>query len=256
MLYKRIIPCLLLQNSGLIKTVKFGNPNYIGDPINAVKIFNDKEVDELVFLDIEATKKGTPINFNYLKRIAEECFMPLCYGGGIKNIDDIKKLFTIGFEKVSINSNAFYNPSLITESANLFGSQSIVSSIDVKKNLWGRYSVYINGGKTSTKESPIEYAKKMESLGAGEILLNYINNDGMMEGYNLELINGVSSAVNIPVIACGGAGRMGDFVQAIDNGASAVAAGSCFVYYGVNKAVLINYPDRNEIKKCFKEDII
>lgn len=252
MLYKRIIPCLLVQNSGLVKTVKFKNANYIGDPINAVKIFNDKEVDELVFLDIESSKKNTPINFNFLKKIAEECFMPLCYGGGIKSIDDIKKLFTIGFEKVSINSNAFYNPSLISEAAKIFGSQSIVVSVDVKKNLWGKYSVYIDGGKTNTKVNPIEYIKKMELLGAGEIFLNYINNDGKMEGYNLELINEVSNNVNIPVIACGGAGEMEDFVQAINNGASAVAAGSYFVYYGINKAVLINYPDRDEIKKYFK----
>lgn len=256
MYYNRIIPCLLLKDGGLVKTVKFKNETYIGDPINAVKIFNDKEVDELIFLDIEATRKGKGPNFKFLKKIAEQCFMPLCYGGGIKTIDDIKELFKIGFEKVSINSAAFYEPDIIKKASDIFGSQSIIVSMDVKKNLFGNYSVRVLNGSKNTKISPVDYAKNAEKSGAGEIFLNSIDNDGVMNGYDLELVRIVSEAVKIPVIACGGAGKLDDFNKVITKTqASAAGAGSFFVFYGVNRAVLINYPDQDDLKKIFNESL-
>ncbi|EKQ51110.1 MULTISPECIES: AglZ/HisF2 family acetamidino modification protein [unclassified Clostridium] len=256
MYYNRLIPCLLLKNNGLVKTTKFKNETYIGDPINAVKIFNDKEVDELIFLDIEATRKGRKPNFEYLRKIAEQCFMPLCYGGGIKTIEDIKELFKIGFEKVAINSAVFNDSSLIKKASEIFGSQSIIVSMDVKKNIFGKYFVRTLNGSKNTKINPIEYAKMAEQNGAGEIFLNSIDNDGMMNGYDLELTKMVSESVKIPVIACGGAGKLEDFNKVITRGkASAAAAGSLFVFYGINKAVLINYPNQEDLNKIFKESL-
>lgn len=250
MLKTRVILCLLLKDFGLVKTVKFGDPQYVGDPINAVKIFNEKEVDELVFLDITATAMGKSPDFELLRRIASEAFMPFGYGGGIKSIEDIKRILEIGVEKVVINTHAFSSPEFIKEASQEFGSQSIVVSIDVRKNENGNYSVYINNGKKDTGKNPVEYAKEVEKMGAGEILLNSIDKDGTMEGYDLELIKEVSRAVGIPVIACGGAGKLEDFNEAIKAGASAVSAGSMFVFVGSNKAVLINYPKSEELEKA------
>lgn len=252
MYHNRIIPCLLLQNQGLVKTRQFKNSRYIGDPINAVKLFNDKEVDELIFLDIRATPDNTKPNFSYLSKITEQSFMPLCYGGGVKTIEDFKELFRIGFEKVAVNTINYYNPNLIKEVSGTFGSQSVIGVIDIKKNLFSQYGVYINGGKKRIQKNPIDYAKWLEANGVGELLLNNISRDGMMNGYDCEIVCRISEAVNIPVIACGGAGSIQDIKQVIQEGqADAAAAGSLFVYWGVNKAVLINYPDKQEIQNIF-----
>jgi cyclase len=237
----RIIPCLLLQKGVLVKTVKFKDPRYIGDPINAVKIFNDKGADELLFIDIAISKEKTNINFNLLSKIASQSFMPLSYGGGLNNIDDMKKIFSIGFEKVSLNSSVLFDPSIVTKASETFGSQSVVVSIDVKKDLFGKYYVYNHVSNKNTSLDPIEYAIKVQNLGAGEILLNSVDNDGIMKGYDLALIKNVSSSLSIPVIALGGAGKSEDLTKAVEAGASAAAAGSLFVFYGPNRAVLINY---------------
>lgn len=247
MLKTRVIPCLLLKDLGLVKTVKFGDPKYIGDPINAVKIFNDKEVDELIFLDIVATNEGRGPSFELLSRIASEAFMPFSYGGGLRKIEDVQKIMEIGIEKVIINTYAFEKPDFIKAVASIFGSQSIAVAIDVKKEK-DDYEVFINSGKVNTKKNPLDHAINMEELGAGEIFLNSIDKDGTMQGYDFELIKKVSMAVNIPVICCGGAGKIEDFALAIELGASAVSAGSMFVFHGSNRAVLISYPMLRELK--------
>lgn len=247
MLRTRVIPCLLMKNNGLVKTINFSNPKYLGDPINTVKIFNEKEVDELILLDINGFHNAEP-NFKMISEVASECFMPLCYGGGIKKLEDVKKLFNLGVEKVAINTSAAENPKLIEETAKVFGNQSIVVSIDVKKNFWGKYEVYTHNGKKNTKLDPVQYAVQMESLGAGEIFLNSIDKDGTMKGYDIKLIQKITSAVTIPVIACGGAGNLNHFSEAIkDGGASAVSAGSYFVFQGKHRAVLINFLSNDEI---------
>lgn len=252
MLKIRVIPCLLLKDLGLVKTVKFTNPKYVGDPINAVKIFNDKEVDELIFLDIISTNEKRKPSFELLSRIVSEAFMPFSYGGGLRSIEDVKRIMKIGVEKVVINTYAFENPEFIKEIADAFGSQSVVVSIDVKKNKENNYEVFVNSGQLGTKINPVDFAIKMEQIGAGEIFLNSIDKDGTMEGFDLELIKNVSSSVNIPVIVSGGAGRIEDFAKAIESGASAVAAGSFFVFVGPHRAVLINYPDKKELDKVLK----
>ena len=252
MLKTRVIPCLLLKNAGLVKTVKFKDPKYLGDPINTVKIFNDSGVDELTFLDITATIENRKPNFDLLSQIASECFMPLGYGGALRSINDIEELLNIGIEKAIINSYAVENPEFIKEAAEKFGSSTIVISIDVKRSLFGNYEVFTNSGKRSTKIEPVEFAKKMEDKGAGEILLNSIDRDGMMKGYDLELLEKVSEAVSIPVIACGGAGNLNDFSEAVKKThVSAVAAGSLFVFQGPHKAVLINFPAEEELETLF-----
>jgi cyclase len=251
----RVIPCLLLLNKGLVKTVRFKDPKYLGDPINAVRIFNDKEVDELVFLDITATIDNRRPPFEYLRNIASECFMPLSYGGGIKSIEDIKTILGIGVEKVCINSYAIEDPTFIRQASDLFGSSSISVSIDVKKNLFGKYKVCTHGGRQITDLNPVQVANLSASMGAGEILLNSIDRDGKMQGYDLELIRSVSKSVDIPVIACGGAGDIVHCVDAVHlGGASAAAAGSMFVYYGRKKAVLINYPTPRQLAEAFAAD--
>jgi cyclase len=248
MFKNRIIPCLLINNRGLYKTIRFKDPVYVGDPANALKIFNEKEVDELVILDITATKEKKKPNFKLLNELASECFMPLCYGGGITDLDEIKMLFNLGIEKVSLNSITFTKPELISEAAKIFGSQSIVGSIDVKKNLFGKYQVHINSGTVNIKKDPVEYAQHLANLGVGEIFLNSIDRDGTMTGYDIDLIRNVSASVPVPMIACGGAGKIEDFGTAIHKGgASAVSAGSFFVFHGKHRAVLITYPTREEM---------
>ncbi len=252
MLTIRIIPCLTFKENGLIKTVKFKDPTYVGDPINAIKIFNEKEVDELVFLDITATAEKKGPNFKLLKEIASECFMPLGYGGGITTLQEIEQLFSIGIEKIIINSAAHSNSELLTQASKIFGSQSIVASIDVKKSwLTKKPTVYTHSGKNDTKLSPSHYAKKMEDAGAGEIIINSIDLDGTMLGYDLDLIKSVSEKVSIPVVALGGAGSLKDFRSAMQAGASAVAASSFFIFQKAHRAVLITYPSQTEIKKLF-----
>jgi cyclase len=250
MLKTRVIPCLLLKNDGLVKTVQFKHPKYVGDPINAVKIFNEKEVDELVFLDTTATVENRRPPLKLISEIATECFMPFCYGGGIRSIEDIAELFRLGVEKVSLNSYAVENPSLISRAADMFGNQSIVVSIDVKKTLFGKYRVFTHGGRKASKHDPVEFAVRMQEAGAGELFLNSIDRDGMMQGYDIDLIRRVSEAVSIPVIACGGAGSLDDFADAVKRGgASAVSAGSLFVFQGSHRAVLITYPSRKELEQ-------
>ena len=220
----RLIPCLSLKEQGLVKTTKFSNPRYLGDPINAVKIFNGKGVDELCILDITAAAENRGPDFDYLKDMASEAFMPLSYGGGITNMEQIKRLFFIGYEKVIINTAFVQEPQLIREAANFAGSQSIVVSIDVKNELFGKRSCYINDGKTKVGMDPVTLAKKAEKLGAGEILLNSINRDGMMQGYDIKLVKDVVDAVSIPVIACGGAKDLYDFRKVLQEGKAHAAA--------------------------------
>jgi cyclase len=254
MLRTRVIPCLLLQGNGFYKTTKFKKPVYLGDPVNILKIFNDKEVDEIFVLDIGATVRQTGINIELLKDFASECFMPLGYGGGIRNIDQMKAVFQLGFEKVAINTAAYENPDLITQGANIFGSQSIVVSVDVKKSLLGKYEVMIHAGNKKTGRDPVEYIKEMQSRGAGEILINAIDRDGTMEGYDLKLVKAVAAAVKIPVVACGGAGNIGHLGAVVkEAGASAAAAGAMFVFQGPHRAVLINVPSPEELISIFGE---
>lgn len=251
MLKTRIIPCLLLKGQGLVKTVKFRNPKYVGDPINAVKIFNEKEVDELVLLDIDASVEGKRPQIKLISEIASECFMPLSYGGGLRNLEDLRAIFNLGVEKVVINSYAVENPRFVQEASKRYGNQSIVVAIDVEKNSSGKHEIFTLGGKKKTKLDPVAHAKEMEKLGAGEIFLNSIDRDGTMEGYDIELIKKVTESVSIPVIACGGAGKIEDFVEAVrKGGASAVAAGSMFVFHGKHRAVLITYPSIEELEKA------
>lgn len=248
MLTARVLPCLLLKGEALVKTVRFNEVNYIGDAINTVRIFNQMEVDELVFLDITATTEGRRPNFKLIEEIASESFMPFGYGGGINDLDDIKTILSIGVEKVIINSYAFENPAFIQEAAQLVGSQSIVISIDVKKRFWGKYEVLTHGGRQKTGANPVEYARRMEQLGAGELFLTAIDRDGTWDGYDLELIRQVTKAVSVPVIASGGAGSVADFGAAVKKGgASAVAAGSMFIYQGKGLGVLVSYPSRTEL---------
>jgi cyclase len=241
MLRRRIIPALLMRDGGLVKTVKFSKERYIGDPINAVKIFNEKEVDELCLLDIGATIEGRPPAYSEINEIVSEAFMPIGYGGGIQTMDHIERLFKIGVEKVIMNTAAFENESLVKDAANLFGNQSIVISIDIKKDIWGQYKVFTRSGKSKQKIDMISAVKKMQDLGAGEIILNNIDRDGTMQGYDLDPIDEVSKALEVPLVALGGAGSIDDFVAAVQHGAAAVSAGSMFVYQGVHKAVLISY---------------
>jgi len=248
----RVIPCLLLRNGGIVKSVKFKNHRYIGDPINAVRIFNDKEVDEMVFLDIgsRAAKQGP--NYELLSDIASEVFMPFAYGGGIRNFDDVRKLYALGVEKVIFNTVAYEQPELVSKAVDMAGTSGVVVSLDVSRSLFGKYSVVTHCGTNNTSVNPVEFAKRMVDAGAGEILLNSINRDGTMDGYDLDLIKQVSDSVSIPVVAIGGAGNIGHFNEAVHAGASAVGAGSMFVYHGKHRAILITYPTYQEIRKIGK----
>lgn len=250
MLKTRIIPCLLLKDFGLVKTVNFKNEKYIGDPINAVKIFNDKEVDELIFLDIDASAKGRKPDLSLLERIASESFMPFAYGGGIRDINDIDKILRIGIEKVAIGSSAIKNPELIRKAVSRFGGQSIIVVLNVKKNISGNYEIFLERGTIPTGLDPAVFAKKVQELGAGEIMINSIDKDGLMSGYDLGLIKTISNSVKIPIIACGGAGIIRHFKEAIEAGASAVSGGSIFLFWGPHRAVLINYPEKQELEKA------
>lgn len=239
----RIIPVLLLINEGLYKTIKFKKPNYIGDPINAVKIFNEKEADELVLLDITASKENREPNYKKIAEIAGEAFMPMAYGGGIKSFDDAKRVFDCGFEKIVINTVALKNPSIIEEIGSVYGAQSVVVCIDAKLNWLGKYNAYIKDGSQRVSKPPEQIAVMAEKAGAGEIFINAIHKDGTWEGFDLKLIQKVSHSVSIPVIACGGASNVADFRKAIiEGGASAVAAGSMFVYQKKGMGVLISFP--------------
>jgi imidazole glycerol-phosphate synthase subunit HisF len=244
----RVIPCLLLKDNGLVKSVRFKDYIYVGDPLNAVKIFNEKKADELIFLDIKATSEKRTIDVNLVRKIGEECNMPFAVGGGIQNTKQIRELLKAGAEKVCINSYAFENINFIRIASEEFGSSTIVVSIDVKKNKFGKLQVYTHSGTKATGTDAAEYAEKIAQMGAGEIIINSLDFDGTMQGYNLKLINKVANSVDIPVVALGGAGSLNDLKAAIEIGnASAVAAGSLFVFHGPMKAVLINFPAQQEL---------
>lgn len=251
----RVIPTLLIQKGGLVKSIKFKNHKYVGDPINAVKIFNEKEIDEISILDISATTEKRGPDLDIIKDITSEAFMPVGYGGGIRSLKEIKDLIFAGVEKVILNTIAFENPDLITEAAKVLGNQSVVISVDVKRKIFGGYSVYVENGKRNTGLDPLTYCKQMEEAGAGEILLNSIDRDGTYEGYELPLIQQVSSQLNIPVVLIGGASGIGDFQQAVAHGASAVAAGSLFIYQRPHNAVLISYPSQQKLKELLFDKI-
>jgi imidazole glycerol-phosphate synthase subunit HisF len=251
MLRTRVIPCLLLKGEGLVKTTKFADATYVGDPINAIRIFNDKEVDELIFLDITASLEGRGPALRAIRDFASECFMPVAYGGGIRSLDDARKVLALGIEKIIINTMALRRPELVCEIAREFGAQAVVISIDAKRRLLGGYEVMGAGGTETTGMRPAEHARRMVELGAGEILINSIERDGTQSGYDLALVRSVADAVPVPVIACGGAGALTDFSEAVNEGhASAVAAGSMFVFHGRHRAVLINYPSRAELQRA------
>jgi imidazole glycerol-phosphate synthase subunit HisF len=250
MLDVRVIPCLLWQNSGLVKTIRFKDPTYVGDATNAIRIFNEKEVDELILLDIEASVKKQKPDISLIRTIASECFMPLCYGGGITSVQDIRDIVNTGVEKVSLNTKAVEDPQFVKQAADTFGSSTIVVTIDYKKGLLGGTVVTAMGGRKKSKYNPLEFAQLMEQMGAGEIVLNCIDRDGTMSGYDTGLIKKISDAVSIPVIAMGGAGKVEHFFELIENThVAAVAAGSMFVFQGRHRAVLINYPDKKLFTK-------
>jgi imidazole glycerol-phosphate synthase subunit HisF len=252
MLRPRIIPCLLVHDKGLVKTVQFGPGKYVGDPINAVRIFNEKEVDELMVLDIDATIEQRGPDFQMIKNLAAECRMPFCYGGGVTTVEQAKKIISLGAEKVAISAAVLARPQLIHEIATAVGNQSVVVVLDVKKTFWGgKYEIYTHNGKKSTGKDLIAFAQQAEQLGAGEIIVNSIDRDGMMKGYDFEMIQKVRAAISTPITALGGAGTLADIGQLIkQHGIIGASAGSLFVFKGVYKAVLINYPtvqERNEL---------
>jgi cyclase len=246
----RIIPVLTLKGKGLVKTIKFDKKRarYIGDPINAVHIFNDFEADELIFLDITATLENRCISSELVKIIGEEAYMPFAVGGGITNIKQIHQLISAGAEKVVINTSFIKTPELISEASRQFGNQSIVAAIDIKKNQMGKYKIYIQDGSKQVNIDIALHIRNLEKMGAGELFINSIDRDGTMSGYDLELVKYISELVKIPVIACGGAGMLSDLIKVTRQAnASAASAGSMFIYHGSRNAVLINYPDKKEI---------
>ncbi len=251
MLKHRIIPCLLLRNGGLVKTQKFANPKYVGDPINAIHIFNEKEVDELMVLDITASKDGREPNYALIEQFAGECFMPLAYGGGIRTVEQARQLFTLGVEKVCLQTAVLEDLSLLTKLADQFGSQSILISVDVEKNLLGRRKLYAAAQGKPLSQDWCHYIVQAVRAGAGEVVLNAVERDGMMQGMDLELIRMAAGEVSVPLIALGGAGHLADIKAAVEAGASAVAAGSMFVFHGKHRAVLISYPKRKELEEMF-----
>lgn len=244
MLRPRIIPCLLLHEGGLVKTVRFDDPTYVGDPINAVRIFNEKEVDELIILDIDATAEGAEPDFNLIANLAAECRMPLCYGGGVTSVAQAKKIISLGVEKVAVSAAAVANPAIISDIATEIGRQSTVVVIDVRRPTFGRkYAVYTHNGRRKSTWSAVEFAREMESHGAGEIVLNSIDRDGTMKGYDLTLARELRATVNVPISVAGGAGSLQDVEKLVrEVGVVGAVAGSLFVFKGKYRAVLINYP--------------
>jgi cyclase len=248
----RVMPCLLISDSLLVKPCRFKKPSYIGDPLNAIKIFNDKEVDELILIDINVTVSKREPQYDLIRSIARSCFMPLCYGGGINRLEQAAEIFNSGVEKISINAGLYNHPGLVSQIAKIYGSQSIVASIDVKKNIWKKEAAYINNGTVAIKEDLVSYVKRVENEGAGEILLTSIEREGTWTGYDPDLINKISGIVKIPVIANGGAGSIDDFRKAYHAGASAMAAGSMFVYTKKGMGVLISFPHQKDLDIMFK----
>lgn len=247
MLRPRIIPCLLVHDKGLVKSVHFKNHKYVGDPINAVRIFNEKEVDELMVIDIDATVNNREPDYVMIEKLAAECRMPMCYGGGVKTVEQAQKIFSLGVEKIAISSAIFEDLSLIQRMGEKVGTQSVVVVLDVKKKLLGGYEVYTHNGKKKTGKNPIEFAAELEKLGVGELVINSIDHDGQMKGYDFDLISKIREVIHIPMTVLGGAGTLADIGQLIKKfGIIGASAGSLFVFKGVYKAVLINYPSRVE----------
>ena len=249
MLRSRIIPCLLVSNKGLVKTIQFKSPKYVGDPINAVKIFNEKEVDELIVLDIDATVKNYEPDYKLIKDLAVQSRMPLCYGGGIKTVKQAVKIISLGVEKIALSSAAIEKPLLVKEISEAVGCQSIVIVLDVKKDsLLKKYSTFINNGTKDSNKNPISLAKEFELHGAGEIVINSIDNDGLMQGYDEYITKNIRNVIDIPLTVLGGAGGLDDFQHLIDKfGTLGLGAGSYFVFKGPYKAVLINYTKPKEL---------
>lgn len=256
MLRPRIIPSLLVHNNGLVKTINFKNPKYVGDPINAVKIFNEKAVDELAVFDIDATVLGKEPNYSLIERLASQSMMPLCYGGGVKTVKQAQLIFSLGIEKIAMSSAVLKNPNLITQISNRVGSQSVIVVLDIKKKFLGGYEVYTHNGTKATGINPLRFVEEAQKLGAGEIVINSIDRDGVMNGYDLDLIAKIRENISIPMTVLGGAGSLADIETVIDkHGVIGVAAGSLFVFKGPYKAVLINYPTQIEKNKMFKINI-
>ncbi len=253
MLRPRIIPSLLIQDNGLVKTVNFKNPKYVGDPINAVKIFNEKEVDELAIFNIDATVKGLEPNYSLIERIANQSRMPLCYGGGVKTVEQAQRIFGLWIEKIALSSSVMQNPKLITQIADRVGAQSVIVVLDVKKKLLGGYEVYTHNGKNATGINPFKFIEEAQLLGAGEIVINSIDQDGVMKGFDMSLIDKARERSSLPMTVLGGAGNLEDIKKVIDkHKIIGVAAGSLFVFKGKYKAVLINYPNKSEKDLLFK----
>jgi len=247
MLRSRIIPCLLVHNGGLVKTVRFKDPKYVGDPLNAVRIFNEKEVDELIVLDIDASIQRRKPDYGLIERLAAECQMPLCYGGGVNCVAQAKEIVGLGVEKVAISSAAIETPDLIRGVAETVGNQSVVVVLDIKRNIFGRYTVWTHNGRVNTKREPYELAQLLQSKGAGEIVINSIDNDGTMQGYDLGFAQGMRRAIDVPMTVLGGAGTLRDLSELIaDFKIVGAAAGSLFVFKGKYRAVLISYPANEE----------
>jgi cyclase len=248
MLRTRVIPALLLRNESLVKTIRYGEYQYIGDPCNTVRIFNELEVDELLFLDITATRECRTPNLKVLRDIADECFMPVAYGGGIQTMEQAKQVFDIGIEKVAVNSHAIESPHFVSELAERYGSQAVICSIDVKRSLLGANRVYRHSIGRNTSLSPVDWARKLEALGAGEILLTAIDREGTWRGFDVQLVKAVSSSVSIPVIAHGGAGSVDHIFEVVkEGGASAVALGSMVVFQKKGMGVLVNFPSQESL---------
>ncbi len=252
MLRPRIIPCLLIHEKGLVKTVNFKNHKYVGDPINAVRIFNEKESDELMVLDIDASVNNTEPDYQIIEKLASECRMPLCYGGGIKNVEQAQRIFSLGVEKVALSSAAIENPELVSKIAERVGTQSAVVVLDVKKKLLGGYEIYTHNGKKGTGKNPFEMARLFQEMGAGEIVINSIDQDGVMKGFDFDLVEKIRKEITLPLTVIGGAGSIDDIGKLINKfGIIGASAGSLFVFKGVYKAVLINYPNPD-----VKDDLI
>ena len=251
---KRVIPCLLIKDRGLVKTIKFRKPDYIGDPINAIRIFNEKEVDELIVVDFLASKQSRAPDVDFIKEIVGEAFMPIAYGGGVTALEHIDQILRVGVERVSINSSAVLSIEFMAEACREYGSSTIIGSLDVKRDFLGRERVFHLNGKVNTKKNPVAYARELEQAGIGELFINFADRDGTYSGYDLDLIRQITDSVSIPTIACGGAGSLADVRSVLIEGkASGAAAGSIFVYYGQHQGVLINYPDQDSLAKVVQE---
>jgi cyclase len=248
----RVIPCLLIDEEGMVKTVRFKDPDYLGDPINIINLFNRFEVDEIALLDIRATTEGRRPPFELVGQLASECWVPLTYGGGVRTVEDARALFRCGVEKVVVGTAASGDPGLVTSIGDQYGAQAVVVAVDVKRSWRGKYDVVVESGTRSTRTDPVQYAQRAVAIGAGEILLTSVDRDGTMDGYDLDLVEQVTSAVDVPVVACGGAGSRADLPSPVRRGgASASAAGSIFVYQGRERGVLVNFPERSQLEQLF-----